>query len=275
MNPAEVNKAVILARGLGTRMRRAQAGADRLDSRQAHMADQGIKAMIPVGRPFLDYVLSGLADAGCRNVCLVIGPEHEIIPEYYTRTCPPTRLRITFAIQEHPRGTADALAAARSFAGDDHFLTLNSDNYYPISALRTLRLLGRPGLAAFDRNSLTREGNISSHRIRQFAVITADADGCLRRIVEKPEDAFLRTLEPDIQVSMNCWLFGPAIFPACASVSPSQRGELELTDAVQYAMTHLAERFRVLKFNAGVLDLSNRADIETVAERLREIEVKL
>ncbi len=56
-------KAVILARGLGTRMRRDDAGAE-LSAEQASLADSGMKAMIPVGRPFLDYVLSGLADAG-------------------------------------------------------------------------------------------------------------------------------------------------------------------------------------------------------------------
>ena len=53
-----IRKAVILARGLGTRMRKADTGAA-LDSAQQAAADSGLKAMIPVGRPFLDYVLSG------------------------------------------------------------------------------------------------------------------------------------------------------------------------------------------------------------------------
>jgi len=54
--------AVILARGLGTRMRRTDA-ASALAEEQARVADTGLKAMIPIGRPFLDYVLSGPADA--------------------------------------------------------------------------------------------------------------------------------------------------------------------------------------------------------------------
>ena len=41
--------------------------------------------MIPIGRPFLDYVLSGLADAGYRRVCLVVGPEHQAVRDYYRR----------------------------------------------------------------------------------------------------------------------------------------------------------------------------------------------
>ena len=70
--------AVILARGLGTRMRR-EDGAAALGDDQARVAATGVKAMIPIGRPFLDYILSGLADAGLRDVCLVIGPEHAAV----------------------------------------------------------------------------------------------------------------------------------------------------------------------------------------------------
>ncbi len=77
-----MDKAVILARGLGTRMQRADTAAA-LEGRQAAMARSGLKAMIPIGRPFLDYVLSVLAAAGYRRVCLVIGPEHATVREYY------------------------------------------------------------------------------------------------------------------------------------------------------------------------------------------------
>jgi len=104
--------AVILARGLGTRMRRADDGAP-LDDDQARVAESGLKAMIPIGRPFLDYVLSGLADAGLAEACLVIGPEHGAAREYYGSTAVPARIRVGFAVQEQPLGTADAVAAAR------------------------------------------------------------------------------------------------------------------------------------------------------------------
>jgi glucose-1-phosphate thymidylyltransferase len=275
MSAAELVKAVILARGLGTRIRRLDASAQHLNTLQARMADRGLKAMIPVGRPFLDYVLSGLADAGYREACLVIGPEHEVVREYYTRTCVPKRLQVSFAIQERPLGTADAVAAAETFAGSEHFLVLNSDNYYPTAACRALRLLGQPALVSFESQSLAREGNVSAERVRQFAVVTTHPDGTLERIIEKPDEATLRALGPEIYVSMNCWSFSPAIFRACAAITPSPRGELELTDAVQYAISGLGERFRVLTFHAGVLDLSSRADIAAVAERLRGIEVHL
>src|SRR5512147_2227689 len=124
------DKAVILARGLGTRMRRP--GATTLDAEQAAAADAGLKAMIPVGRPFLDYVLSALADAGFRRACLVVGPEHGIVEARYGGDHRPSRLDVTFAIQQEAIGTANALLAAEDFAGGDEFVSINGDNYYPV-----------------------------------------------------------------------------------------------------------------------------------------------
>lgn len=267
-------KAVILARGLGTRMRR-QDDAVALDRAQAQAADSGVKAMIPIGRPFLDYVLSALADAGYQRVCLVIGPEHGAVREYYTSTVVPSRLSIAFAIQERPLGTADAVAAAAAFAGADRFLTINSDNYYPVAAFAALRELGEPGLAVFERDSLVRDGNVDAARVRHFAIVRMSPAGYLEEIVEKPDAAALEALGPEVFVSMNCWVFGPAIFAACARIGLSPRGEFELTDAVRFSMASLGERYAALPFRAPVLDLSSRADISSVAVRLAGAEVRL
>jgi len=269
-----VVKAVILARGLGTRMRRLDGTAP-LDREQAAVADSGVKAMIPIGRPFLDYVLSALADAGYREVCLVIGPEHHVVREYYTTTVVPSRVSIAFAIQERPLGTADALAAASAFAGDDRFLMINSDNYYPVAAFEALRRLNGPGLAIFERDSLVRDGNIDAARVQQFAIVKTTLTGELADIVEKPDAATVEALGPDVFVSMNCWIFGPAIFKACRSVGLSSRGELELSDAVRFSMASLGERYSAIPFRAPVLDLSSRADIAAVAARLAGREVRL
>jgi dTDP-glucose pyrophosphorylase len=71
-----ITTAAILARGLGSRMRRSDAGVA-LDAAQEATADAGLKGMIPIDRPFLDYVISALADAGITTVVLVIGPDHD------------------------------------------------------------------------------------------------------------------------------------------------------------------------------------------------------
>lgn len=274
MGAGAATKAVILARGLGTRMRAEDAAADAtLGARQAAVAASGMKGMIPIGRPFLDYVLSALADAGVRDVCLVIGPEHDAVRAYYAREAPPRRVRVHFAVQERPLGTADAVLAAERFAGDDPFVVLNADNYYPAAVLATLRRAPVPALPGFDREALSREGNVPPERIASFALLDVAPDGALRRVVEKPDEATLRAWRGSPLVSMNCWLFGPAIFEACRRVEPSPRGELELPHAVQRLVDD-SVRVTVLPVRAPVLDLSRRADIPLVQERLRGVTVQ-
>jgi dTDP-glucose pyrophosphorylase len=266
----DVSKAVIMARGLGTRMRKADNSVA-LSQGQMDVAGTGIKAMIPIGRPFLDYVLSGLADAGFSEVCLVIGPEHQAIRDYYTVQAPPQRVRIDFAIQEQPLGTADAVLSAREFTGNDRFLTINSDNYYPVETLRSLRELEGSGVALFDRESLISLSNMPEDRVLKFSVAKVSGEKRLEHIYEKPFEETIRELGFPIYVSMNCWLFCPVIYRACLSIHPSPRGELELTDAVQYAIDSLQEQFRVLAFKAPVLDMSSRSDIAIVAEKLQGV----
>ena len=265
-----VTKAVIMARGLGTRMRKPDESAA-LNSEQAAAAGTGVKAMIPIGRPFLDYVLGGLADAGFSDVCLVIGPEHQVIRDYYAVQSPPKRIRIEFAVQQQPLGTADAVLAAKGFAGHELFLVINSDNYYPVAALRAMRELGSAGVALFERDRLVAESNIPEDRVLKFALAKIGKDGCLERILEKPSAEALHALGLPVYVSMNCWVFSPVIFRACQTIQPSARGELELTDAVQCAIEGLGERFCALTFRDAVLDMSSRLDIAVVAEKLRGI----
>lgn len=269
-----MDKAVILARGLGTRMRQQDSEAG-LSPQQAEVAATGVKALMPIDRPFLDYVLSALADAGYRRICLVVGPEHRELRRYYGQTLKYQRLELGFAIQEKPLGTADAVAAVESFAAGEPFLVINSDNYYPIAALESLRTLPGPGLAAFSRQGMLEGSNIPPERLSRFALVEADDQGYMRRIVEKPDPALLASLPEPVAVSMNCWRFDQGIFAACRAVKPSPRGELELPDAVQYAAEVLGQRFQVLLCAEAVLDLSSRADVEPVAARLVGREVRL
>lgn len=269
-----MNRAVILARGLGRRMREASPGS-LLAADQEAVAARGIKGMIPVGRPFLDYVLSALADAGFEEVCLVIGPEHQSVRDYYGAPGRLRRIAVTFAIQEEARGTADAVLAAEYFAGGQRFLVCNADNYYPAPVLAALRGLDGPGLAGFAPGALVGMSNIPAARIRQFALLVEAPGGILADIVEKPDAATAERLGPKTRVSMNAWVFGPSIFEACRRITPSVRGELELQDAVRYAIRRLGVKFQVLPVEAGVLDLSSRSDIPAVTAYLADTEVRL
>lgn len=274
MSNGFIDKAVILARGLGTRMRKSDESAG-LDSEQAAIAETGVKALMPIDRPFLDYVLGSLAEVGYRRICLVIGPEHDEMRKHFGQELQCQRIRIEFAVQEEPLGTADAVAAAESFPDGEQFLCINSDNYYPPEALKALRELDSPGLVGFERSGMLTGSNIPPERISKFAVIKIGSDGCMDTIIEKPSDETIAALPEPICVSMNCWRFGPEIFLSARRIAPSPRGELEITDAVQHAIDHLKVRYRVVPLAAPVLDLSSRADIALIAAKLAGTQVRL
>ena len=248
----------------------------RLGEEQKRAADKGLKAMIPVGRPFLDYVISGLADAGILDVCLVIGasPEHNHVRERY-ESAVVTRVRIAFAVQHEPRGTADAVLAAEPFANGEHVLSVNADNYYPVNTLRALRELGTAGVSVFERRALIERSNIPAERVAHFAVVTVERDGTLKRIIEKPDARTFASLGESAYIGMNSWSLPPEIYDACRRIRPSPRGELELQDAIQLARDDMGVRFCVLVCRDGVLDLSTRADIAAVTERLVGVDVRL
>jgi len=266
------SRAVILARGLGTRMRQAAPGAT-LDPAQEAAAAEGMKAFIPIGRPFLDYVISALADAGLTRICLVIGPEHGVVARYY-QDLALTRVTVDIAIQAEPKGTADAVLAAESWTAGEPFLALNADNYYPVSALRALAALSLPGLIAFDREGLLADGQIPPERILRFALL--DLDGSrLRRIAEKPDEIDAARFERSPWVSMNCWRFDERVFDACRAVPLSPRDEYELPLTVQLAIDEGRFPLEAVFSHDGVLDLSGRTDIAAVAQRLSHVTPRL
>ena len=238
------------------------AGSATLDTAQAAAADAGMKAMMPFGRPFLDFVLHALADAGVRDVGLVLGPEHESVRAYY-RALVTTRIGITFVEQPEPLGTANAVASARPWAGSEPFIVLNADNLYPEEVLAGLVCGRGPALPGFERDSL----GIPIERIGAFALLDLRDDGSLGRIVEKPGVEVMGAAGPRALVSMNLWRFDDRIFEACDAVPISDRGERELPQAVALAVQR-GMRFDVVRAQGPVLDLSSRADVANVARAL-------
>jgi len=259
-------RAAILARGLGTRMRSLDSSVSLTDAQQ-RAADAGMKAMMPIaGRPFLDFVLSALADAGIRQVGLVVAPEHEHLRAYYERTAPPVRITIDFIVQVEPLGTADAVLATERWSERGALLVINGDNLYPPQVLHDLAALDEPGLAGFDADDLVRSSNIEPARLHAFALAETDERGYLTRIVEKPS-ATDAAGSASLRISMNCWRFDHRIFEACRDVPRSSRGELELPAAVALALER-GMPFKVVPANGPVLDLSQRADAAELERRL-------
>jgi glucose-1-phosphate thymidylyltransferase len=263
-------KALVLARGLGTRMQRADTSAA-LTPAQQRAADTGIKALMPIhGRPFLDYALSALADAGVTDVGLVVAPDHDALAAHYAEH-PPARVSLAFVVQPEARGTANALVASEGWTAGEPFLAMNADNLYPVAALRALAAAGEPALPVFDADDLVRTSNIPEDRIRAFALVEIDRAGYLAGIVEKPDIS--SSVPPEggsdrrAGVSMNLWRFDARIFDACRDVPRSPRGEYELPEAVGLAIRR-GLRIRAIPARGPVLDLSRRADAADVERRL-------
>lgn len=268
-----LSTAVVMARGLGTRMRAEDAGASGLTATQAAAAAQGAKAMMPLnGRPFLDHSLSELADAGIRDVCLVIGPEHQAIREYY-RSLELDRLSISFAVQEQPKGTADAVAAARAWVGERRFLVVNGDNLYSADVVRALADVDGNAMPGYDKAALIAASNIPAERVASFALVHS-ANGLLTSLEEKPAPDVVAAAGEHAQISMNMFAFTPEIFDSCARIAPSVRGELELVTAVLDLVARGID-MRVVPVDSGVLDLARRDDVAVVESLLADREVRL
>lgn len=240
-----------------------------LDPAQAAAADAGLKAMMPFGRPFLDYVLHALADAGFTDIALVLGPNHDRVGSYY-RGLRLSRIRISFLMQHEPAGTADAVLAGEAWCGDAPFIVLNSDNLYPVDVLSRLRAAAGPAVPGFERDSL----GLSIDRLGAYALIEAAPDGCLARVREKPGVAAVEAAGPGALISANVWRCDARIFDACRDVPVSARGEKELPQAVDLAARR-GVCFEVIPVRGAVLDLSRREDVAEVARRLEGASVDL
>jgi glucose-1-phosphate thymidylyltransferase len=254
-------------------MRQHDDGA--ISDEQRKAADAGAKPLMPIaGRPFIDYVLNSLADAGVTQVALVVAPDHETVRQRYLIDAPPERLTIDFVVQAEPTGTATAVLAAEGWTLGEPFLTVNGDNLYPVTVLRDLVDAGEPACAVFPRDELVASGNIPADRVKHFAIVEVGPDGYLRAIVEKPSEAQVSSATPSVGISMNCWRLDSQIFEFCREVPASSRGEYELPQAVGLAIAH-GVKVRALRASGAVLDLSRRADVASVERILSGVLVRL
>ncbi len=274
-----INKMVILAGGVGKRMQ-AESQQTRLDENTRKVADSGIKALIPINdRPFLDYCIHNIIKAGFTDLCLVLGPNTESIREYYEKhkeRLARKGVSISYALQEKPLGTGNALLAANTFAGKDSFCMVNCDNLYSVKDLQALREAreGECYMIVHESKALVRKGNIPAERIKRFGIVDFDSDFRMKNIVEKPENPEKYSINGNIHVSMSCFRFTPAIFISCKNIKPHPvRGEYELTSAIHELISKYSVPVKVIPSHEPVLDLTGKTDIESVAKILAKVKI--
>ena len=288
MSAADPN-IVVLAGGVSSRMKQQMANPGNVESSIIEDARLKSKAMIGVGeqrKPFLDYLLSNIEQAGYTNVVIVVGERDDTIRRHYEQehgAAVFTSLRFSFVVQEIPEGrdkplgTANALLTAlRGMAAwkGRKFTVCNSDNLYAPAALRLLLFdTHANALIDFDRSSLKFE----HERIMQFALLKKDSAGYVESIIEKPSrEQLLRAADAQgrVGVSMNIFrLSYDAIVPFLESVPlHPQRGEKELPVAVNMMIERHPQSMFAISLAEHVPDLTMQTDIPTVMEYLRKLE---
>jgi len=204
-------KALVLAGGSGTRLR--------------PFSHSMPKQLIPLAnKPILEYVLEDLRGLGVTDVGMIVGRWAAEIAQVIGDG---TRfgLRVRYIEQDQPLGLAHCVRLARPFLGADDFVMYLGDNVLP------------DGIAdvAQDFRARRPAAQIVVQEVadpRRFGVVEVAANGAVERLVEKPA-------HPRSNLAVvGVYFFTAAIHDAVASIAPSNRGELEITDAVQWLLAN-------------------------------------
>ncbi|MBC7220175.1 glucose-1-phosphate thymidylyltransferase [Candidatus Bipolaricaulota bacterium] len=200
-------RAVVLCGGEGTRLR--------------PFTFTQAKHLLPVaGRPVVEHALAAVRATGIRDVGIVVSPSVE--GQFRERLGDGSRLglSVTYIVQPEPKGLAHAVLCAEGYVGDDPFLVYLGDNLLQGGIAGVVDLFRSQNPAAV----------VTLRRVddpRRFGVAVIEG-GHLVRLVEKPPNP------PSDLAIVGAYAFTPLLFQAAREVKPSFRGELELTDCLQW-----------------------------------------
>ena len=214
MGSLNIVKGLILSGGAGTRLR--------------PITHTSAKQLVPIAnKPILFYGIERLVDAGVTEIGIVIG---ETGDEIRAAVGNGSRwgISVTYLPQDAPLGLAHCVLIAREFLGDEDFVMYLGDNMLEqdlagmIDRFRSDRLDTDAG--PLDCRILLKKVDDP----RSFGVAVVDEHGVVSGLVEKPADP------PSGLALVGVYLFTPAIHDAVQAITPSGRGELEITDAIQW-----------------------------------------
>lgn len=229
---------VVLAAGEGTRLR--PLTADRP------------KGLVRVaGRPLLSHALDALVGVGVDRLVIVVGYRGDDIVEHYGDSY--RDVPVTYAWQDDRLGTAHALQQALPLDGTT--VVLNGDNVCRANLDAVVEHHRRTGAAG----TLLVE-SVSRAQARETGVVEIE-DGRVTGLVEKPDDP------PSTLVVRGFQVYEPVAEPACRLLTPSERGEYELTDAADL-LVHAGHRVETVRLDGWCHNVNDTDDIDAVAERL-------
>src|SRR5687768_594953 len=201
-------KGLVLSGGKGTRLR--------------PITYTSAKQLVPVAnKPVLFRVIEAIRDAGIDEIGIVIG---DTGPEVRAAVGDGKRwgVRIEYIPQDAPLGLAHAVKISRDFLGDDRFVMFLGDNVLQGGIDRLI--------ADFEHHPEWNSQIVLTavEHPQHYGVAKLDDDGHIEQLVEKPKDP------PSNLALVGIYMFDPNIFTAVNSIKPSWRGELEITDAIQW-----------------------------------------
>jgi glucose-1-phosphate thymidylyltransferase len=240
-------KGIVLAGGSGTRL---------------HPVTQSIsKQLLPVyDKPMIYYPLSTLMLAGIREICIISTPQDTPRLQQLLGDGEQWGLELSYIIQENPEGIAQAFTLAKDFIGDADSALILGDNVYYGHDLVDLMLSAdqrSTGATVFAYPVIDPE---------RYGVVEFDIDGKALSIEEKPS-------KPKSRYAVTgLYFYDNSVVDIAASLKPSKRGELEITDVNQTYLNNGGLNVELMGRGMAWLDTGTHDSLLEASQFIQTIE---